>query len=210
MAFVDTTNEIEHLKFAAHVGTANSFRIFLRNISEEKAIKDLLALTKSRDVGLKILDRIVSLSKLKTDFKYMNRFDIPLAAYLWVLSRTFPDLALAGAEVCVKLPRIWWAERVTDYVLGKWTQKPATGTSTGVLYTSPTYPLNTNTTNAAAHTSIFLADSLFTSAPMKDSLDVRLETAGTSSETTQANSGEHEVSRAFTLSTPEKDAAESK
>ena len=67
MTFIDAINEIENLKFAAQVGMANSFRIFLRNISEEKAVKELLGLAKSRDMGLKILDRIVSLSKLKLD-----------------------------------------------------------------------------------------------------------------------------------------------
>ena len=141
----------------------------------------------------------------------MNRYDIPLATYLWVLSRTFPDLALASAEVCVKLPRTWWAERVTDYILGEWPQKPATATSAGVLYSPPTNTLITNTTNVAARTSIFLADPLSASAPAGDSVQVRLETTETSSETTLASSGEHAgVSPAFTVGTPEKNAAESK
>jgi hypothetical protein len=165
-------NDIERLKFAVNVGLANSFRAFLRNINSEPSVSELLVLAGSREVALDVLKRLVSLSRLRVDFRYLNRFDVPMATYLWVLSRTFPELARAGAEATADLPRTWWADQVCGYILGDWSQKPAASTSAGVTIMSGDLT-NVNTTNVAATTSRFSIEPLPGFETSKESSQVK-------------------------------------
>jgi hypothetical protein len=129
--------QIERLQFAVSVGLANSFRVFLRSISSDKVVKELLASAASRKVAAEILQKILSLSSLGVDFRYLNRYDIPLAAYLWVLSRTHPELAIAGAEAIARLPRTWWAQQVARYVLEGLSNKATTASSSYTVVVPP-------------------------------------------------------------------------
>lgn len=181
----EAMNEIEQLKFAVRVGVANSFRIFLRNISGEQSVRVLLAATQSRDIALQVLEKVIFLSNLRVDYRYLNRFDIPLATYLWILSRSFPDLAGAGAEACAKLPRTWWAEHVTNYILGHWERRSTTPTSASTV--GGGFP-NVNTSNVAAHTSKFFSES-----PNGFTSQVDFETTGTFSGTTDVSNASDEI-----------------
>jgi hypothetical protein len=164
-------NDIERLKFAVRVGLANSFRAFLRNISSEPSVNELLVLAKSRDVALQVLKRVLSLSKLRVDFRYSHRFDIALATYLWILSRTYPEFATAGAEATAYLPRTWWTEQVSGYILGEWSRRSSTPTNVSVG-NIPGELSSANVTNIAASTSRFLPDSILGFAPAKGALQV--------------------------------------
>src|SRR5438128_1878041 len=167
-------NEIERLPFAVRVGLANSFRAFLRNITSEPSVNELLVLAKSRDVALQVLQRVLSLSKLRVDFRYLHRFDIALATYLWILSRTYPEFATAGAEGTVYLPRTWWTEQVSGYILGEWSRRSNTPTSMSGGSS------NANVSNVAASTARFLPDSLLGFAPAKSVLQVTSSSAESS------------------------------
>jgi len=130
MTFSDPTTEIESLPFAVRVGLANSFRTFLRNISSEQAVKDLLAKADSREIAVQLMQRVSSLSTLSVDLRYLHRYDISLATYLWILSRTkFPELAAAGAEATALVPRTWWADQVSRYILNGFATRSNTGTN---------------------------------------------------------------------------------
>ena len=111
-------------------------------------MKDLLALAASREVASEILQKILSLSRLGVDFRYLNRYDVPLATYLWVLSRTHPELAIAGAEAIARLPRTWWAQQVARYVLDGVSRK-ATASTSNVLF-AQTGQTSETTSNAKA------------------------------------------------------------
>jgi len=202
MAVVDAMKDVEHLKFAVRVGLANSFRAFLRNISVEPSVNELLASSKSRDVGLQVLQRVLSLSKLRVDFRYLHRFDIALATYLWVLSRSFPDLARAGAEATAYLPRTWWTEQVCNYILGDWSQKPATVTSVGANHISGNLT-NVDTSNVAASSSVFFPESLIGFEPAKESFAVSSPATETSTD-----GGESELSLVYTTQNVPKSPAE--
>jgi hypothetical protein len=156
MAVEDAMNEVEQLEFAVRVGVANSFRAFLRNVSEEEPVKELLAQSAANDVGLKILQRVLSLTKLRVDFRYLHRFDIAIATYLWVLARSFPDLARGAAEATANLPRVWWTEQVGNYILRDWSRKSTSVTNTSLIPPSFT---NFSTSNTTASTAVFLPES---------------------------------------------------
>jgi len=176
---LEAMNEIERLRFAVRVGLANSFRAFLRNITSEPSVNELLVLAKSRDVALQVLQKVLSLSKLRVDFRYLHRFDIALATYLWILSRTYPEFATAGAEATAYLPRTWWTEQVSGYILGEWSRRSSTPTNIRVGNISGDLS-NANVSNVAASTSRFLPDSLPGFAPAKGTLQVTSNATETS------------------------------
>jgi hypothetical protein len=191
MTAIDAMKDIERPEFAVRVGLANSFRTFLRNIGSEPAVTRLLSLAKSRDVASEILRRIFSLSKLPVDIRYSHRFDTPLATYLWVLSRTFPDLARAGAETTGNLPRTWWTEQLCGYILGEWSQRPIGVTGIGVVHT-PGDLANVNTTNVATSTSTFFPSSQVDFVPAKQSIEVT--SSGDASSVVQHTETDEDVS----------------
>ena len=180
MKTIEAMKDVEGLDFAVRAGLANSFRAFLRNISSEPTVVTLLDVAKSRDVALEILQRIISLSKLRVDFRYVHRFDIALATYLWVLSRTSLELARAGAEAAASLPRIWWTEQVCGYILGEWAKKPATTTRIDVSHPSGEFTSASTTNVAAVTTSILFSSSLLDFTPAKGSSEVRSSTEAAS------------------------------
>lgn len=204
MAFADAMMEIEHLKFAVRVGLANSFRAFLRNISDEPSVKELLVLAKSRDVGLLISERVNALSKLRVDFRFLHRFDVPIATYLWVLSRSHPDLARMAAEASANLPRTWWTEQVANYILQEWSQQSPTLTNVSVITGNAA---NSTTSNVASGTAVFLSGSPPDFAPTKERPQVRSETNETSTVTEQAGT---DAALAYTTGSSPKLPAESK
>jgi hypothetical protein len=142
-------NQTERVQFAVRLGLANSFRVFLRNISSDAVVAELLDAAKSRHVALQVLERVLSLSRRGVDFRYLHRYDIPLATYLWLLSRTWPEFALAGAEAVANLPRIWWAEQVARYILQALSRKSDTAAGTPLLRVSGNWA-NVSTSNVAA------------------------------------------------------------
>jgi hypothetical protein len=157
MTTTETMRTIEQQKFSMQMSMANSFRMFLRNLNSHPAVKTLLDSAKSRDVALTIWKRLLSLAEQRGDFRYLNRFDVPLATYLWVLARTQPDLAQSAAEKTGFIARTWWTEQVSAYLLGQWPQKTATTTSTQFRVTGN---INANTSNVTASSEIFLSDTL--------------------------------------------------
>lgn len=200
----EAMKEVEHLKFAVRVGLANSFRAFLRNISSEPSVNELMVLGKSRGVALQTLQRVISLSKLRADFRYLNRFDIPLATYLWVLSRTFPELARAGAEASAYVPRTWWTEQVCRYILGDWSQKPSTVTAVGLRKTSGDLAA-VSTANVAASSSVFFSESSLNFDPARASSN-----ANSTATQTYTNGGENEIPRLYTTQSTPKGRAKPK
>lgn len=154
MSPADAIKEIEHLRFAVRVGLANSFRAFLKNISAEPSVIELLSrANESRDIPQQVLNRILELSRVRGDIRYLHRSDIALATYLWILSRTSRDLARAGADAIANLPRTWWAEQVSNYVLGEWSRtSTASSRESNVTVMGVAHQ---NTSNVAASNSVF-------------------------------------------------------
>lgn len=173
MAMADAMREIEHSKFAVRVGLSNSFRVFLRNISEDPQVANLLTLSKSSEVASAISQRVAELSRLGVDYRYLHLFDIPIATYLWILSRSSPDLARVAAEVTANLPRTWWTDKITHYILEDWSKKSSTSTRTGVIVTGGAH---SNTSNVASGMSAFLSPSAGSLSPTGYSGEVKSET----------------------------------
>ena len=176
MTPLEVTNRIESLNFAINVGLANSFRAFLRNIDGDPVVKELLESAKSPDVARQILKRVLSLSKMGVDFRYLHRFDIPLAIYLWVLSRTHPELATAAAEATAYLTRTWWTEQVSRYILEGLFARSNAATTVLTGYSSATASYAT-TTNPVTVTTTFLPDPLFGGTPTGQGVNVTTSTA---------------------------------
>src|SRR5439155_26116475 len=114
-------------EFAARLGVANSLEMFYALIGSEEAARDLLALTRDRSIGYRVLSHAVSLVKEQDDIEYQNPRDAAIATYLWVLIQTQPDLANMLSASALNTPRLWWARKVgLNFVRGE----PGTSDST--------------------------------------------------------------------------------
>lgn len=147
-------DQIERLQFTVNIGLANSFRVFLRNIASNSAVRELLSLARSEEVGAAILRRVLFLTDLRSDFRYLNRYDIPLATYLWVLSRTQPDFAVAAASAVADLPRTWWADQTARHVLSQAQSQTGAPSDVALLGVIPD-ARSFNASNVVSGTSVF-------------------------------------------------------
>ncbi len=108
-------NQIESHEFSARVNVASSDTVFARALAAERAVQDLLRASQGNDEHAKeILARIWKLSSLVVDSKFEHPFDSALAAYLWVLSWTHPQLASVAASAVLEAANCWWARRVAE------------------------------------------------------------------------------------------------
>jgi len=162
VSIAEAISEIERMDFSARLGLANSFQVFLRNISNDPSVKAVLDSTKSPENSQRVLQRVLSLASLKTDFRYLNRYDVPLATYLWVLSRASPALAAVAAEACSNLPRTWWTEQVVRYILDDVSKRTSTPTDVQKQYSSEKLPTIV-TSSLSTSTAQFLSGPVGTS-----------------------------------------------
>jgi hypothetical protein len=192
----EATTEIESLPFAVRVGLANSFRTFLRNISSEQVVRDLLGRADSRAVGMQLMQRVSSLSTLSVDLRYLHRYDISLATYLWILSRTVPELAAAGAEATAAVPRTWWAEQVARYILDGAATRSDTGSDIQLGYGTQ----NLSSSNVASSTAQFVPSTTFGFVAPQRSLTVA--SSGTQTSVVQQSSATQSEALAFDTAQP--------
>ncbi len=161
MSVISAMNEIERLPFAARIGLANSFQRFLRNISRDPIVVELLEAAKSSDVAFRCLQRVQELSKLKVDFRYLHRYDIALATYLWILLRTSSEYARIGAGTVANVPRTWWADQVSRYILEETSTQSSTATDSKVSYAT-TVPTTGNISTVSSSDAMYFSDAAST------------------------------------------------
>jgi hypothetical protein len=109
--------KIESLELAIFLNATSNLDMFLQAVQENDLITELLEGMKSADNCSLIFRRVISLSKQLVDVKYENRWDVPLAVYVWALSvRTF-QLSTIAASAIANTPRCWWALKVSINIL---------------------------------------------------------------------------------------------
>lgn len=143
--------EIEGHPFSARVNVASGFPIFIQGLLLEDSVTELISESADREVALRVLRRVVSLSLMATDPQYENPFDASLAAYLWVLFSRHRDLARIGAESILRSPNLWWSKRVRDLILGAQpNEERATATQQSEIRTGRAREANVSTADSTS------------------------------------------------------------
>lgn len=118
MTLQQLVERIEGTEFAVELGVASLAETFVRGLQAQQEVADLyLALRTDSDRKYKLMDRVDALARREPDVRYDNRWDIPLATYVWVLDRIDPPLASIAAERVLSVRNLWWARHVANLVL---------------------------------------------------------------------------------------------
>ena len=119
---------IESPRSAARLNLASGSEHFLRLLSLDPNVRELLSNARTRSQAEEVLQRLLQLAQNCVDRRYENPFDAAMAAYLLVLQSTYPNLSRIAAEAVLATARnCWWGERLAKEVLKQETarQEPA-------------------------------------------------------------------------------------
>ena len=109
---------IESPEFDARLSMYSSTRAFFRAMAEEQIVMDLQRqIHESGELQEEVLDRIYDLAALEIDPLYENPKDKSLAALLWVIRGTSPDLIKVAAHYAIRAPKCWYARKLAQNIL---------------------------------------------------------------------------------------------
>lgn len=110
--------QIEGIKFQANLAVASGVRLFQLGLQTHETIRLLVSELKAAPQDrMLVYEHVLELLKCDSNPGYLNRCDIPIAAYLYVLSCVDQELAHAAARAVLKADSLKWAIRIADQVL---------------------------------------------------------------------------------------------
>jgi hypothetical protein len=112
MTLDEALNAVESLEFSAIVNVASTFKTFIRLLASQPATQELRELMKDAAVARQIVKRILVLCKTPCENGLEHPTDAALAAYLWLLSTTYPELATFSAAAVLQCDGCWWARQL--------------------------------------------------------------------------------------------------
>jgi hypothetical protein len=117
MTWREALERIESHEFAASVNIASHLGMFLAIASESEATRYVRAQLK--DVGnvAELATRAYKRTQEPVDPRYENRWDVPLAVYLWLLVVESPQYALPVAYSVLVTPQCWWARQLARRIV---------------------------------------------------------------------------------------------
>lgn len=111
--------DIESLNFAARVGIANGWKMFIRAISRQPSVSKLLYdLESDTQLRQSLLDRITTLSAVEHNGgRNLHPYDTAVAVYLILLSLVGDYIrAHEGAMVASEIDGVWWTARAVEEI----------------------------------------------------------------------------------------------
>jgi hypothetical protein len=135
MNLKEAFGRIDSPEFALRMNAASTLPVFTDAVRSEAAVEEVEARLRSKtlDPGV-LVDRIKALQSIATDIRYENPRDVAFAVYLWVLSRTAPDIALIAAETILSIPQIWWSRQLAGQTLRDKRNESAGSTLAPITY----------------------------------------------------------------------------
>ncbi len=118
MAWQELQRKIESEEFTAMLNVASTSKAYLTGLNEQPAFKELTQLLRDSfaDVN-EVVRRIRALATVEIDPHYENPYDSALAAYVWALAVTRPNIARVAAVAAVSARQTWWGREVATQVL---------------------------------------------------------------------------------------------
>jgi hypothetical protein len=112
----DLMNTVESIEFDANMSVFSGFNSFLRALSKNETIIQLKQLLVESPIEHEILAHLINLLGEDVDPQFAHPKDVPIAAYLYVLSfsKEFPLLAI---EKVLQTPNLTWAKRLAETMM---------------------------------------------------------------------------------------------
>jgi hypothetical protein len=104
---------IESLTFEADMNIFSGLRSFMRALAEDARVTTIIDAPGQAQA---IHERVLALLDLP-DPHHAHPHDAALAAYLFILHRTAPDVFADAAERVRAVPQAWWANRVAAEII---------------------------------------------------------------------------------------------
>lgn len=118
MKCTDALTLIESPEFDAGLSMYSSTRAFFRAMAAEETVMDLQRqIHESGGLREEVLDRIYDLAALEIDPLYENPKDKSLAALLWVIRGTSPELVNVAAHYAIRAPKCWYTKKLAQHIL---------------------------------------------------------------------------------------------
>lgn len=105
-------NNLESEEFSARLGVASSLDTLQRALLMEPTFKTLLAATEDTAGQLAAFRRLISLAQTETDRRYLNPYDVAVAAHLFALYQHRSPYLRAAIQVVELEPDFWWAQKM--------------------------------------------------------------------------------------------------
>lgn len=126
---------IESYEFIAELSVASDFRTLLDGIKSKQEIRELFDIIDAKDeLSVELFVRAVGLAREQVDDRYLNRWDIPLTIYLWIVDLFDKTLSKLLANVIDNIKNCFWAKRLARYIK---TSNEIQNESAGVLLDVP-------------------------------------------------------------------------
>jgi hypothetical protein len=117
MSLKSVMKDIESHDFSSRVNVASDFRSYLLAIRQQKGTTALIKELESPENLMRVLLRVLELSRERVDLRYENPWDAALATYVWALSKKNSNYAILAAEAVSEVHQIWWAEKLSRHIL---------------------------------------------------------------------------------------------
>jgi hypothetical protein len=118
MRLRDLFTEIESTRYSVNYTVISGFRVFQNALDEDATLRKLIEHLKVEPSDQnKVVDRLRSLLRSPHEPDLQHPFDVALAAYLFVLSRTNYTAAYECAKVLAQEANLWWARRVANMLV---------------------------------------------------------------------------------------------
>jgi|GEM_PF-4789945 len=126
---------IESSGFIAELSVASDFRTLMNGIKSKHKIKELFDLIdENNELSVELFVRAVGLAREQVDDRYLNRWDIPLTIYLWMVDLFNKNLSKFLAIVIDDIKNCFWANKLARYIK---TSNEIESESAGVLLDVP-------------------------------------------------------------------------
>ena len=109
--------ELESIETSISLNSASGVRAFLNLAQTLESIEVVLREIENSEKCLVLLKRIVKFSNEVVDYRYENKWDVPLALYTWLLSIKNFSLGAIAAEIVIKIPNCWWASKISRNII---------------------------------------------------------------------------------------------
>src|SRR5258708_21962644 len=110
--------KIESVSFAIEFSVISGFKVFQRALEENKTLLSLIADLRQRPERKdRVLERLIAVLQAEHSAEYQHPNDIPIAAYLFVLYRADPFMALGIARQLTNIQNLWWARLLAQSIV---------------------------------------------------------------------------------------------
>lgn len=112
---------IEGPGFDAQISAESSIRRVLKVLDSSPELKALTQLLRTDSgVAEAVLSRMARLARTTVDFRFRNKNDSALAAYLYAIVISSPNALLVACRIAITAPNTWLSNQLISMVLSGW------------------------------------------------------------------------------------------